>query len=198
MRIFAFHRVYYFHGVKICRCSSAFCSVIRKLYKNSIISSVALLLEQLPNFIGHHAYIGFWYFLNYFFAFGKFQRPAVLTAHIKMQLKVLVLAEIHYRICVFAASVNSRIGFFKPFVRLLVFLLRFTEKLVCLVVFGFGFFQFGAYLLLFIFNIFLQVVRFQIAEDYKEEQDDHYNVKQRSEVEDYLSFLHFLLLSFLV
>ena len=35
-------------------------------------------------------------------------------------------------------------------------------------------------------------------EDYKEEQDNHYNIKQRSEVEDYLSFLHFLLLPFLV
>ena len=47
----------------------------------------------------------------------------------------------------------------------------------------------GAYLLLFIFKIFLQIVRFQIAEDYKEEQDNHYNVKQRSEVED-LSLIH--------
>ena len=184
MRIFAFHRVYYFHGVKICRGSSAFCSVIRKLNKNSIISGVALLLEQFPNFIGHYAYICFWYFLYYLFTLGKFQRPAVLAVHIKMQLKVLVFAEIHYCICVFAASVYSRIGFFKAFVRL--------------VVFRFGFFQFGTYLLLFIFKLFLQVVRFQTAEDYKEEQDNHYNVKQRSEVEDYLSFLHFLLLSFLV
>ena len=41
-------------------------------------------------------------------------------------------------------------------------------------------------------------IRLIHAEDYKEEQDNHYNVKQGSEVEDYLSFLHFLLLSFLV